>query len=40
MIKPGRTIMVCEGQVVEKDGAERLIATLSATMIVQPGTGR
>ena len=37
VIKPGRTIMVCEGQVGEKDGAERLIATLSATMIVQSG---
>ena len=34
VIKPGRTIMVCEGRVTETDGQERLIATMSATMMV------
>ena len=38
VLRPGRTIMVCEGQVFDLDMPDRLIATLSATMIVQhPG---
>ncbi|MEZ5870989.1 MAG: PaaI family thioesterase [Nitratireductor sp.] len=34
VIKPGKTIMVCEGKVWERDGSPRLIATMTATMMV------
>ena len=36
VLKPGRTITVCQGEVVAADGGrEKMIATMSATMIVR-----
>ena len=37
VIKPGRTIMVCEGKVWEHGSSPRLIATMTATMMIVPG---
>jgi uncharacterized protein (TIGR00369 family) len=35
VVKPGRTIMVCSGEVVaQQDGQERLVASMLATMMV------
>lgn len=36
VIKPGKTIMVCEGKVWERGESPRLIATMTATMMVLP----
>lgn len=36
VIKPGRLIMVCEGEVWETDPGNVLVAKMNATMIVQP----
>jgi uncharacterized protein (TIGR00369 family) len=40
VIKPGRTLMVCLGEVhSKKDGEEKLVATMLATMIAREATG-
>ena len=40
VIKPGRTLTVCYGEVyAQKDGAEKLVATMMATMISRKETG-
>ena len=40
VLKPGRTLMVCLGEVhSEKDGKEKLVATMLATMIAREATG-
>jgi uncharacterized protein (TIGR00369 family) len=35
VVKPGRTVMFCSGEVRQLDEDEKLIVTMSATMIVQ-----
>ena len=38
VIKPGRTLTVCEGRAyAERDGQETLIATMSGTLMALPG---
>jgi uncharacterized protein (TIGR00369 family) len=40
VIKPGRTIMVCEATVhAVRNGAEKLVATMTGTMMVVQGRG-
>jgi len=40
VLKTGRTLMVCLGEVhSEKDGKEKLVATMLATMIAREATG-
>ncbi len=40
VLKPGRTLTVCFGEVLaEKDGKEKLVATMLATMIAREETG-
>jgi len=40
VIKPGRTIMVCDATVhAVRDGSEKLIATMTGTMMVVQGRG-
>jgi uncharacterized protein (TIGR00369 family) len=40
VIKPGRTIVVCVADVyAERDGAEKLVATMTGTMMVVKGRG-
>ena len=40
VLKPGRTLTVCYGEVhAKKDGNEKLVATMLATMITREGTG-
>jgi uncharacterized protein (TIGR00369 family) len=40
VIKPGRTIMVCDATVhAVKNGAEKLVATMTGTMMVVQGRG-
>jgi uncharacterized protein (TIGR00369 family) len=40
VLKPGRTLMVCMGEVhSKKDGKEKLVATMLATMIAREATG-
>jgi uncharacterized protein (TIGR00369 family) len=40
VLKPGRTLMVCIGEVhSKKDGKEKLVATMLATMIAREATG-
>jgi uncharacterized protein (TIGR00369 family) len=40
VLKPGRTLTVCQGEVhAVKDGQEKLVATMLATMISREGTG-
>lgn len=40
VLKPGRTLMVCLGEVhSKKDGKEKLVATMLATMIAREATG-
>jgi uncharacterized protein (TIGR00369 family) len=40
VIKPGRTIVVCGAEVyAEQDGAEKLVATMTGTMMVVKGRG-
>ena len=41
VIKPGRTIMVCDATVhaVRKGGEEKLVATMTGTMMVVQGRG-
>jgi uncharacterized protein (TIGR00369 family) len=40
VIKPGRTIMVCDATVhAVKNGAEKLVATMTGTMMVAQGRG-
>lgn len=40
VIKPGRTIVVCDGRVhAERDGVEKLVATMTGTMMVVTGRG-
>jgi uncharacterized protein (TIGR00369 family) len=40
VIKPGRTIVVCNAEVfAERDGAEKLVATMTGTMMVVKGRG-
>ena len=40
VIKPGRTLTVCSGEVhAKKDGKEKLVATMLATMIAREETG-
>jgi uncharacterized protein (TIGR00369 family) len=40
VLKPGRTLTVCFGEVhAKKDGNEKLVATMLATMITREGTG-
>jgi uncharacterized protein (TIGR00369 family) len=40
VIKPGRTIMVCDATVhAVRNGAEKLIATMTGTMMVVQGRG-
>jgi uncharacterized protein (TIGR00369 family) len=40
VIKPGRTIVVCRADVhAEREGAEKLVATMTGTMMVVKGRG-
>lgn len=40
VIRPGRTIVVCRADVhAERDGAEKLVATMTGTMMVVKGRG-
>ncbi len=40
VLKPGRTLTVCFGEVyAKKDGKEKLVATMLATMIAREETG-
>jgi len=40
VLKPGSTLMACYGEVhARTGGAEKLIASMLATMIVRQGTG-
>jgi uncharacterized protein (TIGR00369 family) len=40
VIKPGKTLMVCLGEVKAQNGGEdKLVATIQATMIAREGTG-
>ncbi len=40
VLKPGRTLTVCFGEVhAQKDGTEKLVATMLATMIAREETG-
>ena len=40
VLKPGRTLMVCQGEVYAvKGGQEKLVATMLATMIAREGSG-
>ena len=36
VVKPGRTVMFCDGEVWETEPERRLVAKMSATMILQP----